>query len=75
MSLRRILRIALSLLLIILFWVRTAQQWRERPAFWLIGGVALTVILLLVVIMELTGAQRRRKQEEVPKHPLGLDSE
>ena len=75
MSLRRILRIALSLGLIVLFWFRAAQQWRERPAFWLAGGLALTAILLLVVIMEITGARRKRKpREEVPKRPLGLDA-
>ena len=30
--------------------------------------------LLLVVIMEVTGARRKRQRDEVPKHPLGLDS-
>jgi len=76
MSLRRVLRIALSLLIIILLWIRTAQEWHERPALWLVGSLALSVILLLVVIMEVTGAQRkwRKQRDEVPKRPLGLDT-
>jgi glucan phosphoethanolaminetransferase (alkaline phosphatase superfamily) len=76
MSLRRILRIALSLLIIILLWIRTAREWYERPALWLAGSLALSVILLLVVIMEVTGAQRkwRKQKDEVPKRPLGLDT-
>ena len=63
MSLRRVLRIALSLLIIILLWIRTAREWHERPALWLIGSLALSVILLLVVIMEVTGAQREAQAE------------
>jgi len=75
MSLRRILRIVLSLVVITLFWIRAARQWRERAGFWLVGGLTLTIILLLVVIMELTGARRKKAQrDDVPKHPLGLDS-
>ena len=76
MSLRRVLRIVLSLLIIILLWIRTAREWHERPALWLVGSLALSVILLLVVIMEMTGAQRKRRKQrdEVPKRPLGLDT-
>jgi len=76
MSLRRVLRIALSLLIIILLWIRTAREWHERPALWLAGSLALSVLLLLVVIMEVTGAERRRRKlrNEVPKRPLGLDT-
>lgn len=75
MSLRRVLRVVLSLLIIILLWLRAAREWHERPALWLIGSLALSVILLLVVIMEVTGARRKRGREaEVPKRPLGLDS-
>jgi len=76
MSLRRVLRIVLSLLIIILLWIRTAREWHERPALWLAGSLALSVILLLVVIMEVTGAhrKRRRQRDEVPKRPLGLDT-
>ena len=46
MSLRRVLRIALSLPIIILLWIRTVREWHERPAIWLIGSLALSVILL-----------------------------
>jgi len=76
MSLRRVLRIVLSLLIIILLWFRTVREWHERPAIWLIGSLALSVILLLVVLMEITGARRkgRQLQDEVPRRPLGLDS-
>jgi glucan phosphoethanolaminetransferase (alkaline phosphatase superfamily) len=76
MSLRRVLRIALSLLIIILLWIRTAREWHDRPALWLAGSLALSVILLLVVIMEVTGAQQkwRKQRDEVPKRPLGLDT-
>jgi hypothetical protein len=76
MSLRRLLRILLSLVIIILLWVRTAQEWHERPALWITGSLTLSIILLLVVIMELSGAarKRRRQRDEVPKHPLGLDT-
>ncbi len=75
MSLRRLLRIALSLVIIVLIWLRAAKDWHERPVFWLIGSLTLSIILLLVVIAELTGAQRRRRsqRDQVPKHPLGLD--
>ena len=76
MSLRRVLRIVLSLLIIILLWIRTAREWHERSALWLIGSLALSVILSLVVIMEVTGALRkgRKLRDEVPKRPLGLDT-
>ena len=58
MSLRRVLRIALSLLIIILLWIRTAREWHERPALWLAGSLALSVILLLVVIVQLVYIRR-----------------
>ena len=76
MSLRRILRIILSLLIIILLWIRTAREWHNLSALWLIGSLGLSVILLLVVIMEVTGVQRkgRKQRDEVPKRPLGLDT-
>ena len=76
MSLRRLLRIFLSLIIIILIWFRAAEQWHEQPMPWLIGSLTLSVILLLVVIAELTGVVRKRRKphQEVPKRPLGLDS-
>jgi cell division protein FtsW (lipid II flippase) len=76
MSLRRLLRIVLSLVIITLIWFRAAHEWRQEPVLWLVGSLALSIILLLVVLMELTGARRarRRERDEVPKHPLGLDT-
>lgn len=76
MYLRRLLRIALSLIIIFLIWFRAAKEWHEQPVPWLIGSLTLSVVLLLVVIMELTGALRKRRaaRDQVPKRPLGLDS-
>ncbi len=76
MSLRRLLRIVLSLIIIVLLWSRTAREWHDRPALWITGSLTLSIILLLVVLMELTGAARKRRsgRDQVPKHPLGLDS-
>jgi membrane protein YdbS with pleckstrin-like domain len=76
LSLRRTLRIVLSIVLLVLLWSRAANQWRDRSPMWLVGSLALSVILLLVVIAEVTGAQQRwRKQrDQVPKKPLGLDT-
>lgn len=76
MSARRILRIALSLIILAVLWMRVASEWSSRSSSWLIGAITLSVILLIVVVAELTGAlrKRRRPQDEVPKRPLGLDS-
>jgi cell division protein FtsW (lipid II flippase) len=76
LSLRRTLRIVLSIVLLVLLWSRAASQWRDRSPAWLVGSLTLSVILLLVVIAEVTGAQQRwRKQrDQVPKKPLGLDA-
>ncbi len=76
MSARRLLRIVLSLVILVVLWLRVAQEWHGRSGTWLAGAITLSVILLLVVIAELTGAQRkgRRQRDEVPKKPLGLDS-
>jgi hypothetical protein len=43
---------------------------------WITGSLTLSIVLLLVVIMELSGAarKRRKQRDEVPKHPLGLDT-
>ena len=75
MSIRRALRIALSLVIIVLIWFRAAQEWHQRPVAWLLGSLTLSIILLLVVIVELTGALRKRRagRDQMPKHPLGLD--
>lgn len=75
MSLRRHLRIVLSLAVIGLLWWRFVQQRQERSGLWVVGAALLSVILLLVVIVEATGMQQkwRRQKDEVPKKPLGLD--
>lgn len=76
MSFRRLLRVVLSIVIICLLWYRAAREWHSQPVLWLVGSLTLSVILLLVVVMELTGARRRRHRErdQVPKHPLGLDT-
>ena len=75
-SLRRILRIVLSAVLLGLVWSRTANQWHDRSGMWLAGSLTLSVILVLVVIIEITGTQQkwRKQRDEVPKKPLGLDT-
>ena len=75
MSPRRLLRIALSLVIIVLIWFRAAKEWHQQPVFWLVGSLTLSIILLLVVIAELTGALRkgRAQSDQIPKRPLGLD--
>lgn len=76
LSPRRILRIALSALIIAVLWLRVGREWREHGGAWLTGSVILSVLLLLIVIVELTGLQQkwRKQRDEVPKKPLGLDS-
>jgi membrane protein implicated in regulation of membrane protease activity len=64
MSPRKILRIVLVAVFLGLLWMR--------------GLINLTVagLLLLLIILLLAGVFRkpRRLRDEVPKHPLGLDS-
>jgi hypothetical protein len=76
MSPRRLLRIVLSLLIIVLLWMRVLRDWRYESRLWLTGSLTLSVILLTVVIAEVSGVlrKRRRPQDEVPKRPLGLDT-
>ena len=75
MSLRRLLRIVLSIVVIALVWWRVTREWHERSSLWVVGAALLSVILLLVVIMEATGMQQKwkKQKDEVPKKPLGLD--
>jgi hypothetical protein len=75
MSARRILRIALSLVILVILWMRVGSEWSSRSSSWVVGAVTLSVILVVVVIAEFTGAmhRKRRPQDEVPKKPLGLD--
>jgi ABC-type phosphate transport system permease subunit len=74
MSARRILRIVLSLVILAVVWIRMGQEWHVRSGSWLVGAITLSIILLLVVIADITGSQRRRARDEVPKRPLGLDT-
>jgi hypothetical protein len=72
---RRLLRVALSLLIVAVLWLRVVREWHNHAGAWLAGSVFLSVLLLLIVIMELTGMQQkwRKQRDEVPKKPLGLD--
>jgi hypothetical protein len=73
MSFRRLLRIALSLGILALLWMR--REWQFRSPLWVAGSLTLSLILLLVVIFEVSGIQHkwRRQRDQVPKKPLGLD--
>ena len=74
LSPRRLLRSVLSLVIIVVLWLRTASQWRDRGGLWLAGAILLSVLLLLVVFVEVTGMQQkwRKQRDDVPKKPLGL---
>ena len=76
MSARRLLRIVLSVVILAVVWIRVGKEWQGRSGPWLIGAVTISVILLLVVIAEMAGVQQkwRRRRDEVPKKPLGLDT-
>jgi hypothetical protein len=75
MSPRRILRIALSLVILVVLWTRTGREWHDRSGLWLFGSVTLSVVLLMVVLAEVTGFPNRwrKLRDEVPKKPLGLE--
>jgi len=73
MSVRRLLRIGLSLGVVAALWTRAVQSgW---SATWLAGSLVLTLLLLITVAVELSMARkdRRRPADDVPKRPLGLD--
>jgi hypothetical protein len=76
MSFRRLLRIALSLGILVLWWMRVGREWHFRSTLWVAGSLTLSVVLLLVVIFEVSGIQNkwRRQRDQVPKKPLGLDT-
>lgn len=76
MSFRRLLRIALSLGILVLLWMRVGREWQSHSPLWVAGGVTLSLILLLVVIFEVSGIQHkwRSQRDQVPKKPLGLDT-
>jgi hypothetical protein len=74
-SLRKLLRLALSVFILALLWVRIARQWRYESNWWLAGALTLSVLLALLVIFLLASVFRKPRlpRDEVPKHPLGLD--
>lgn len=76
MSPRKLLRVVLSLIILVLLWVRIARQWRYESGWWLAGSVILSILLLLLVlaIVRSTFRKRPNPRDEVPKHPLGLDT-
>jgi hypothetical protein len=76
MSFRRLLRIALSLGILALLWMRLGREWQFHSPLWVAGSLTLSLIQLLVVIFEVSGIQQkwRRQRDQVPKKPLGLDT-
>jgi hypothetical protein len=76
MSLRKLLRLVLSIVILSLLWVRIARQWRYESHWWLVGSLTLSALLLLLVIFLIAGVFRKPRdlRAEVPKRPLGLDS-
>jgi len=75
MSLRKLLRIVLSVFILTLLWVRIARQWRYESHWWLAGSLTLSALLLMLVIFLVAGVFRkpRNPRDEVPKRPLGLE--
>jgi membrane protein DedA with SNARE-associated domain len=76
MSLRKLLRIVLSVMILTLLGVRISRQWRYESGWWLAGSLTLAALLVLLVIFLVAGIFRKKRdpRDEVPKHPLGLDS-
>ncbi len=76
MSTRRLLRVVLALVALIFLWTRTSKELRDGAGLWLVGSIALTVIIVLAIVFEVSGIQQRwkRLRDEVPKKPLGLDN-
>jgi hypothetical protein len=75
MSLRKLLRIVLSVVVLAMFLPRVAQQWRYESSWRLFGSLMLAALLfvLLVLLVSSTFRKPRRARDEVPKRPLGLD--
>jgi RsiW-degrading membrane proteinase PrsW (M82 family) len=76
MSARKLLRLALSVVVLTLLWVRIARQWRYESHWWLAGTVTLSALLLLLVVFLVSSVFRKPRSpaDDVPKRPLGLDS-
>lgn len=75
MSLRKLLRLVLSVFVLTLLWVRISRQWRYESHWWLAGTVTLSILLLALVIYLVGSVFRKPRdlRDEVPKHPLGLE--
>jgi len=75
MSPRKLLRIVLSIVILVLVWMRVLRGWRFESRSWLLASITLSLLLILVVSVELAGVLRkpRNLRDEVPKRPLGLD--
>ena len=77
LSLRKFLRIVLSVAVLTLLWVRIGRQWRYESGWWLAGAITLAILLLLLllVLIRSTFRKPRDPRDTVPKRPLGLDDE
>jgi RsiW-degrading membrane proteinase PrsW (M82 family) len=75
MSARKLLRLVLSIVVLVLLWMRIARQWRYESHLWLAGTLTLSALLLLLVIFLVATMFRkpRNLRDEVPKRPLGLE--
>ena len=73
---RRLLRIALAVVALVFLWTRTSKELHDGAGLWLVGSIALTVIIVLALVFEVSGIQQKwkRMRDEVPKKPLGLDT-
>ena len=73
---RKLLRLVLSVVVLALLWTRFVPQWHYLSLRWQIGTLTLSVLLLAMVIYMVLSIFRkpRNLRDEVPKHPLGLDS-
>ena len=73
---RKLLRLILSVVILTLLWVRIARQWRFESHWWLAGSVVLSLLLLLLIVVLVKGSFQKphKPSDDVPKHPLGLDS-
>jgi RsiW-degrading membrane proteinase PrsW (M82 family) len=75
MPLRKFLRLILSIVVLMLLWIRIARQWRYESHWWLAGSLTLSALLLLLVIYLVGSVFRKPRlpRDDVPKNPLGLE--
>jgi hypothetical protein len=76
MSLRKLLRLVLAVVVLTLLGLRISRQWRFESHWWLAGSLALSALLLMLVVFLVSSTFRkpRNPRDEVPKNPLGLDT-